>query len=51
MQHYIFASECAEAGAPSVAPQSAGMIAPVLMRYGTQQQKEQWLAAIRDGRD
>ena len=51
MQHYIFASECTAAGAPAIAPQSAGMVAPVLLKYGTQEQKERWLPAIRSGED
>src|SRR5690606_6556653 len=50
-QHYIFASECAAAHAPVIAPQSVSMVGPVLIRYGTQAQKERWLPAIRSGDD
>ena len=51
MQHYIFASECILAGAPARAPQGPSMVAPVLFKYGTQAQKDQWLPAIRTGDD
>ena len=51
MQHYIFASECILAGAPARAPQGPSMVAPVLFKYGTQEQKDKWLPAIRSGTD
>ncbi len=51
MQHYIFASECILAGAPARAPQGPSMVAPVLFKYGTAEQKEKWLPAIRMGDD
>ncbi|ARU05495.1 hypothetical protein CCO03_13095 [Comamonas serinivorans] len=51
MQHYIFASECTLAGAPARAPQGPSMVAPVLLKYGTPEQKERWLPAIRSGED
>jgi len=50
-QHDIFASECAAAGAPAHAPQGTRMVAPVLLAFGTEEQKQRWLPAIRDGSD
>src|SRR5690606_18421879 len=50
-QHYIFASECAAAHAPVIAPQSVNMVGPVLIKYGTPTQKERWLPTIRSGDD
>ena len=35
MQRYIFAAECARAGAPGLAPMGLKMVAPVIMQYGT----------------
>jgi alkylation response protein AidB-like acyl-CoA dehydrogenase len=51
MQRYIFASELAAADAPARAPMGPGMVAPVLMAYGTPAQKERWLPGIRMGTD
>ena len=51
MQHYIFASECILAGAPARAPQGPSMVAPVLFKYGSAEQKDKWLPAIRSGTD
>lgn len=50
-QHDIFASECAAANAPALAPQGVRMVAPVLLAYGTDEQKQRWLPAIRSGAD
>lgn len=49
MQKYIFAAECARAGAPSLMPQGLKMVAPVLMHYGTQAQKDYFLPRILNG--
>ena len=48
-QHDIFASEMAAADAPKVSPLGLVMAAPVLVAFGTQAQKERWLADIRNG--
>jgi alkylation response protein AidB-like acyl-CoA dehydrogenase len=50
-QHDIFASECAAAGAPVLAPQGVRMVAPVVLAYGTPEQKQRWLPGIRSGDD
>ena len=49
MQKYIFAAECARAGAPSLLPQGLKMVAPVLMHYGTEAQKAFFLPRILSG--
>jgi acyl-CoA dehydrogenase len=51
MQRYIFASECARAGAPSLAPMGLRMCGPVLMRFGTPEQKARYLPKILSGED
>ena len=50
-QHDIFASELAAAGAPATAPQGPRMVAPVVLAFGTEEQKQRWLPAIRHGDD
>ena len=50
-QHDIFASELAAAGAPVLAPQGVHMVAPVVIAFGTPEQKAAWLPAIRAGDD
>jgi acyl-CoA dehydrogenase len=50
-QRWIFAGECAAASAPGLAPQGLKMVAPVLMRYGTQAQKDHYLPRILSGQD
>lgn len=51
MQRYIFAAECAAAGAPSLAPMGLRMVAPVIMRYGSAEQKVTLLPRILSGED
>jgi len=51
MQRYIFAAECARAGAPSLAPMGLRMVGPCIMRYGTAQQKGHYLPRILSGED
>ena len=51
MQHYIFASEMAAADAPPLAPNAVRMVAPVIIAFGTEEQKQRWLPGIRDGVD
>jgi alkylation response protein AidB-like acyl-CoA dehydrogenase len=49
MQKYIFSAECARAGAPSLLPQGLKMVAPVLMHYGSDEQKAFFLPRILSG--
>ncbi|HUD49895.1 acyl-CoA dehydrogenase family protein [Parvibaculum sp.] len=51
MQHYIFASELSSAGAPSLSPMGLGMCGPVLIGYGTPEQKAFYLPRILNGAD
>jgi len=50
-QHDIFANELAAAGAPALAPQGSRMVAPVVLAFGTPEQKQRWLPGIRNGDD
>lgn len=50
-QRYIFDQECARAGEPNFRGASLKMIAPVLMRYGTEAQKAFYLPRILSGQD
>ncbi len=45
-QKYIFALETASYGAPPVIPLGLGMVAPVIMKYGTDAQKAHFLPRI-----
>ncbi len=51
MQRYIFASECAAAGAPPLAPMGLNMVGPCIIGYGTQEQKDFYLPRILNGDD
>jgi alkylation response protein AidB-like acyl-CoA dehydrogenase len=51
MQRYIFASECARAGAPGLSPMGLKMVGPCIMRYGTDEQKAFYLPRILAGED
>jgi acyl-CoA dehydrogenase len=50
-ERYIFASECARAEAPNLAPMGLRMVAPCIMRYGTAEQKAHFLPRILSGED
>lgn len=50
-QRHIFDSECAAAGAPSLSPMGLKMVAPVIMRFGTPEQKAFYLPRILSGED
>lgn len=50
-QHYIFASELAEAGAPPLAPMGTHMVGPVIIAFGTPAQQRAWLPGIASGED
>lgn len=47
----IFASELTAAGAPRITPNATNMVAPVIMAFGTEEQKARYLPAIRSGDD
>jgi alkylation response protein AidB-like acyl-CoA dehydrogenase len=51
VQKFIFENECALAGAPRVVPFGVNMLGPVLIRYGSEAQKQYWLPRILDGSD
>ncbi|MFY7835428.1 MAG: acyl-CoA dehydrogenase family protein [Novosphingobium sp.] len=51
MQRYVFAAECAAAGAPSLSPMGLKMVAPVIIHYGTAQQQAHYLPRILSGED
>jgi len=46
VQRHIFDEECALAGAPQVLPFGVNMVAPVIMAFGSQQQKDYYLPRI-----
>ncbi|MFC3712175.1 acyl-CoA dehydrogenase family protein [Sphingoaurantiacus capsulatus] len=50
-QRYIFDAECARAGAPHLSPMGLKMVAPVIMRYGTPEQRAYYLPRILAGED
>ena len=45
-QRYIFDEECGAASAPSALPFGVTMVAPVIIKFGTQEQKEVYLPKI-----
>jgi len=47
-QHYIWEQETAQATIPFDLPFGLGMLAPILMSYGTQEQRDRFLPDIRD---
>ena len=51
MQRYIFSAECARASAPSLAPMGLRMVGPVIMGYGTAEQKAHYLPRMLSGDD
>lgn len=51
VQRYIFARECALAGAPRTFTFGIAMCGPVIMKYGTDKQKEHHLPRILSGED
>ena len=51
MQRYIFATECARAGAPGLAPMGLNMVGPCIIGYGTPEQKAHYLPRILSGED
>ncbi|RJF92489.1 acyl-CoA dehydrogenase family protein [Noviherbaspirillum saxi] len=51
MQRYAFDEECAIAGAPETVPFGLRMVAPVIMAYGSAEQKSYYLPRILSGED
>jgi len=51
VQRFIFESECALAGAPLVHPMGVRLIGPVLIRFGSPEQKARYLPRILSGED
>ena len=51
VQKHIFEEEACMAGAPRVLPFGIGMLGPVLIKFGSQQQKSHYLPRILDGTD
>jgi alkylation response protein AidB-like acyl-CoA dehydrogenase len=51
VQRSIFAAECARASAPGLAPMGLRMAGPVIMGYGTAEQKAHYLPRILSGED
>lgn len=51
IRRYIFDTECSRAGAPPFNNAGAHFVGPVIMRYGTDEQKRIYLPRIRAGDD
>jgi alkylation response protein AidB-like acyl-CoA dehydrogenase len=51
VQRHIFDEECADAGAPFIVPFGANMVAPVIMAFGNDAQKQYYLPRIQSGED
>lgn len=51
VRKYIFDLECGIANAPRLVPFGISMLGPVLLQYGTDEQKNHWLPRILDGSD
>ncbi len=51
VQKFIFDTECAIAGGPRIVPFGVNMLGPVLIQYGSEAQKQQWLPRILSGAD
>ena len=48
-QKYIFSLECYRAGAPMLIPLGLGMLAPVLLAFGSEEQKQEYLPKMLSG--
>lgn len=51
VQRFIFETECALAGAPLVHPMGVRLVGPVILKFGTEAQKQQHLPRILSGED
>jgi alkylation response protein AidB-like acyl-CoA dehydrogenase len=50
-QSFIFDTECTLAYTPRIVPFGLSMLGPVLIKFGTDEQKRRWLPRILDGSD
>ncbi|OUL99734.1 acyl-CoA dehydrogenase family protein [Variovorax sp. JS1663] len=51
IEKFIFENECALAHAPRIVPFGVNMLGPVMIKYGSEEQKQRWLPRILDGSD
>ena len=51
MQKYIWTSECTRYGTPNLSPMGLRMCGPMLMKFGTKEQKDHYLPRILSGED
>ena len=51
VQRFIFECEIATAHAPRILPFGLSMLAPVLLKYGNDAQRQKWLPRVLDGSD
>ena len=51
VQRFLFEEECGYAGAPQLSPFGLAMCGPILLRFGTQAQKQRFLPRIYQGDD
>lgn len=51
MQRWIFETECARAGVPSISPMGVKMVGPVIIGFGTPEQKRHYLPRMLSGED
>ncbi|MGF1553120.1 MAG: acyl-CoA dehydrogenase family protein [Paracoccaceae bacterium] len=51
VEKHIFEEECVAAGAPRIVPFGITMLGPVLIEFGTEEQKKHYLPRILDGTD
>src|SRR5581483_6061381 len=51
VQQHIFDEECAEAGAPRVIPFGVNMVGPVIIAFGSAEQKQRYLPRILSSED
>jgi alkylation response protein AidB-like acyl-CoA dehydrogenase len=49
VRRHLFDEECALAGAPPIIPFGVAMVGPVILKFGTEHQKEHYLPRILDG--
>ena len=51
VERFLFEEECCAAGAPRIVPFGVNMLAPVLIKFGSDEQKNHYLPRILDGTD
>ena len=51
MQRWIFETECARAGVPAISPMGVKMVGPVIIGFGTPEQKSHYLPRMLSGED